>query len=117
MANSYNSGGWFLAGGICVSVIGLVLTGTGIGALCGLPLIFFVGLPLEIFGIAQMRKAREIPVNQSYYAPPRQINAGIRQSERIFCRKCGFNNNLNSKFCYACGENLLMNGSEDRRPL
>lgn len=110
MADNYNTGGWFLAGGIFISVVGLVLTGTGIGAICGLPLIFFVGLPMKIFGIVQMRKSRKVQISQIYY-PPQTLPP---QTEYIVCRKCGFNNNFGSKFCYSCGGNLLMNVSENK---
>ena len=110
MADSYKTGGWLLGGGILISVVGLGLTATGIGAICGLPLILFIGLPLKIIGIAQMQKNRKVQFKQPYnQLPIQQIYIGTPQNNGfILCRKCGNKNNSVSNFCYVCGENLII---------
>jgi len=90
---------WLCVGG-GTAVLGLALTMTGIGAICGVPL-FLVGLPMSWYGKYKYDQGRRRDLIESVRAG---VAAGVQGGTT--CPGCGTALPPGTKFCSSCGRSI-----------
>lgn len=119
MASSGSTGWTWIIIGATVGLIGGLLSLTGIGALCGIPMII-VAFPVEIYGVILYRRYQLTKLTESIrtgivqgmhphqgYFPPAQQGYAPTQQGYITCRACGSSNYNYSTSCWKCGSALI----------
>jgi hypothetical protein len=90
---------WIIIGGIGM-FLGFILSLTGIGLICGLPIIIG-SLPIMIYGGYKYRQHQLNQLKES-------IRSGIVEGSQVqqaktLCPACGASNLSGNRFCASCG--------------
>lgn len=98
-----SSGLWFLLGGAGMTFLGLMLSATVIGAICGIPLLL-AGVPMLIYGSVRYRQHQLEQLKQSIREGIVDGTQGLREGTR--CPSCGHLSRDAARFCGGCGTAL-----------
>jgi hypothetical protein len=122
MASQTNGIIFAVIGAGCV-LFGALISLTGIGLLCGIPMII-AGIPLMMFGGIQIRQGTiqagvrdglrqglQPPANPQWQPPPSVVQQPPQpppvDQPGARCRTCGAPNNWGNRFCSQCAAPLI----------
>jgi hypothetical protein len=104
------SGLWMCFAGSGLIILGIVISMTVIGMICGIPMVI-VGIPLTIYGGLKYRKHQLNELTKSIREGIVQgataQNAGATAQNAgavLYCAACGAPNLRNTQFCEKCGK-------------
>ena len=94
--------------GLIGTFLGFLLSATGIGAICGLPMIV-VCFVIMLWGFILQNQAKKEHAAQQIQAGVQQVLNQANPQSQMYrqCSKCGANNWANSAVCQTCQASLV----------